>query len=154
MSEFTKEDAVRVISSRKMVAPSVDGATTTCKVISIGDYTDEEGVQYKIVNLALMNAYHVAQAKKLLAEGIISGKGNATNQHYSQRFRADSAWIPAIKSTVEVLIEEVTTKNGVTGQFITNMNPIASVACGKVDLSMDFEEVEEESIDEVLGKKK
>ena len=153
MSEFTKEDAVRVISSRKMVSPSMDGQTTTAKVISVGDYTDEDGNQFKIVNLALMNAYHVSQAKALLAKGIITGKGNATNQHYSQRLRADSSWIPAPKSTVEVLIESITTKNGVTGQFITSMNPLASMSCGKVDLDFEFEEVTEESIEEVLAKK-
>jgi len=149
MSEFTKTDAIRIIQSRKLVPAEANGVTMSARVISIGNYTDEEDKQFKIVNLGLMNSYHVAQAKEKLAEGDLSG---ATNQHYSRRIPVDAKWCPAVGSTVEVVIEEITTSNNVTGQFITSMSPLASVSGGKVSLSLETEE--EETLEEVIGAKK
>ena len=41
MSQFTKQDAIRVIQSRKLVPAGASGVTMSAKVLSLGDYTDD-----------------------------------------------------------------------------------------------------------------
>ena len=162
MSEFTKEDAQRVALSRPVVTSEDLGKDITAKVMSVKDFIDKKTKEQKqMVNIALTSNFFLGRAKELLAgEPSAEDISKATNQHFAQSVRA-GAWTPKAGSLINIVIQEETTKNDITGYFIKSMSPLESASPKKANANFFDDEAEVIAIDadsveadEILGKKK
>jgi hypothetical protein len=87
--------------------------------------------QVAIVNFNAMTMWHLKEAQALFLEGDFQG---ATNQALSASIR-EKDYLPAKGEMVDIMVEEVTTKAGVTGLFVTGITPIAAVTASKVNMA-------------------
>ncbi len=84
-----------------------------------------------IVNFNAMTQYHVEKAMELIEENQLR---DAANQSLSANLRATD-YIPSKGEVVKVVIEEVTTKKGVTGLFVTGVSEIQAASATKIDFA-------------------
>lgn len=122
-------DATKIISSRKRI---LGPGSYDLKVTSIG-WNSERGSY--ILNLNGMTQYHYDQALALFDDGTEESFQKATNQHLTANARLGVDYLPVAKEVVKVMIEEVTTNNGVTGLFVTSVSEIKSKQASTVDFA-------------------
>lgn len=128
--EFTKDSAIAIINSRKMIARE-----GYYEVKVTNEPTPYDGKF--ICNLSAMTNFHLEEAKKLATEGKFQ---EATNQQLSASLRPTD-YIPSKGEIVKVYVAEVTTKNGVTGLFVTSLTELKATKAGKVSFSFDDIEI-------------
>jgi len=150
MPNLTLEQAQGILGSRKMIT---EDGKYRLKVTNVTPYLRPDGTMVKITNFAAMIAHHVAEARKSIAEGDYD---SACNQGLSASPRADRDFCPQKGEIVDVIVETITTKNGVTGQFVTSITPVATTVAKNVNVASLFaaeveEEVEAEASDIVAG---
>lgn len=122
------QDATKIISSRKQI--SIPGAYNL-KVTSVG--MTKDGSKF-IANLNGMTPYHYEQAMNLFDEGTEESIQNATNQHLTASLRLTD-YLPTKGEVVKVVVEEITTNNGVTGLFVTSLSELKASSTKSVDFA-------------------
>jgi hypothetical protein len=125
-----KSSAINIIKSRSFVA--TPGAYEL-QVTSVTPFNDK-----MIVNLKAMTQYHIEQAKELLSQGETQ---LAVNQCITANLRMTD-YIPSKGEFVKCQIDNVTTKNDVTGLFVVSLTELKAKTNHKV--SFDFDDVEVE----------
>ena len=138
--EITKENTKSIIKSRKLV-PSV--GNYVLKVTNSTPYTREDGTETHIVNFAAMTPYQVDVAKALYKNGDYTA---ATNQVLSASL-LKGQFVPAKNERVKVFVDNITTKNGVTGLFIVGVSEIPLAEAKGV--SFDWDDESDDSFDEI-----
>ncbi len=123
---LTAEQAIQILNSRKLI-PAIDGYYAV-KVTSVTPFEERF-----IANFNAMTDYHFSEAKRLLLEGEID---EAVNQNLSVSLRATD-YIPSKGEILEVYVSEITTKNGVTGRFVTAIKEVKAKATSKVSFSLE-----------------
>lgn len=124
------EDALTIIRSRSLV-PNIDGYYQL-KVTSVVPYDNKF-----IIGLNGMTEYHLNEAKRLMKEGDYD---KATNQSLSASIRSTD-YIPSKGEFVKVYVAELTTKNNVTGRFVTSVTELKSGVTSKVIFDFDLEDI-------------
>lgn len=137
MTKLTLEQAQAILASRKMIQ---EDGKYRLKVTNVTPYLREDGTSVKITNFAAMTPYHVAEARKLAQSGDYNG---ACNQSLSASPRSERDFCPQKGEIVDVIVETLTTKNGVTGQFVTSITPVATSTASNVSLANIFGKSEE-----------
>ena len=152
-----KQDALNILASRKLV--KVPGKYTA-KVTSVTRYsrTYERGPsQIAIVNFNVMTAFHQEKAITLYKQGLYQ---EAVNHTLSSSIR-EGDFLPVKGETVNIMVSEVSTRNGVTGLFVTAISPIPAETPDSFNTALLEEEdtftgtsilVEEEEIEPVAEK--
>lgn len=128
----------KIIKSRTIA--STPNKKYTCKVTSVTPYHREmaNGVQQVgIANVNLMSSYHLAEAKRLAAEGDFDGAGQ---QNLSFSIRSTD-YMPAKGEVIEVFVGTYVNKDGIEATGITAYNPIAAVSGAYVSDDM-FDDLE------------
>lgn len=120
-----KLNSIQIIESRKLVATP---GSYELKVTSVTPFEDKF-----IANFAAMTPYHLGEAKRLITEGEFQ---EATNQNISASLRPTD-YIPAKGEIVKVYLDNVTTKSGVTGLFVTSVSEVKARTTTKVSLGFD-----------------
>lgn len=138
--EITKENTKSIIKSRKLV-PSV--GNYVLKVTNSTPYTREDGTETHIVNFAAMTPYQVDVAKALYKNGDYTA---ATNQVLSASL-LKGQYVPAKNERVKVFVDNITTKNGVTGLFIVGVSEIPLAEAKGV--SFDWDDESDDSFNEI-----
>lgn len=114
-----KENAINILKSRKMISKE---GKYTLKVTSVTPFhrSNEQGSdQVAIANFNGMAPYHVEAAQTLFAQGDYQ---EAVNQNLSASIR-ETDYLPSKGEVVDVIVEQITTNNGVTGLFVTSVIP-------------------------------
>lgn len=140
MSTLTRESAMQILQSRKAI--QADGKYRL-KVTNVTPYIREDGTPVSIVNFAGMTVHHLGEAKKAIQAGDYDA---ACNQCLTASPRQNGKDFTPVKGEiVDCIVETITTRNGVTGQFITSMTPVATTVANQVNAATLFgveEEVE------------
>lgn len=136
VNKLTKEAAIQIINSRTGVLQGE--GYYKLKVTNVVPYDGKF-----IIGLAGMTKHHINECKRLMKEGKID---EAVNQSLSASVRSID-YLPAKGEFVRAYIKEVTTKNGVTGEFVTALTVLKDNVGHKLDLS--FEEESQELPEEV-----
>jgi hypothetical protein len=121
-------DATKIISSRKQIATA---GAYNLKVTSVG--MTKDGSKF-IANLNGMTPYHYEQAMNLFDEGTEESLQLATNQHLTASLRLTD-YLPTKGEVVKVVVEEITTNNGITGLFVTSLSELKASATKSVDFA-------------------
>ena len=111
--EVTREEALRYITSKKIVEGE---GIYRLKVTNVTPYRKERengAVQVAIVNFNGKTSYHEQAAATLFGQGDYK---EAANQGLSLSI-LEGQEVPTKGQIVDVVVEEVTTKNGITGLF-------------------------------------
>jgi hypothetical protein len=139
MAELTQQDASKIINSRSLV---LGPGKYQVKVTSITPYLHNERGLVHICNFNAMTSYHLEKAKEFGAQGEIQ-EAVKQNLTASQRDKVD--YVPLKGEMVEIFVEEVTTKSGETGLFVTSLTAIQATKTARVsvDIFATVEEVEE-----------
>lgn len=117
MANLTKEQAEKIILSKSVIdAPGVYRVKCTNTHPYHRDMKNG-AVQVAIVNFNCVTQYHLDAAVTLFSQGDYD---DAANQGMSYSALQDS-FIPLKGQMVDVVVEEVTTSNGVTGLFIQSV---------------------------------
>lgn len=116
-------NAIGIINSRKLVS---DGA----HLLKVTNVTDYQGK--KIVNFAAMTQYHMERALDAIDNGDVIA---AVNSGLSANLRPGTDYIPNKGEIVKVVVDTVTTKNGVTGQFVISVSELATQAPVAIDFA-------------------
>jgi hypothetical protein len=117
-----KSNALQIINSRKLIAQP---AVVQLKCTSITPFDGKF-----IANFNAMTGYHVDEAKKHLANGEYQ---EAVNQSLSASLRATD-YLPSKGEVVKVIVEEITTGNGIKGLFVTSVSELKAATIGKVSI--------------------
>lgn len=136
-----KQDALSILSSRKTIKGP---GKYTARVTSVTPYERdfERGPkQIAIVNINIMTPFHTEKAIMLFKQGLYQ---ESVNQNLTASIR-EGEFIPTKGETVNVMVSEVTTNNGVTGLFVTAVTAIPASAPSSFDISL-LEEDETEGI--------
>lgn len=140
------QQAIQIIQSRKLVA---NPSKVVAKVTNIHLHEDRY-----IINLNLMSSYHFSEAKRLLKEAVTASKEGddstaeeliqqAVNMNVTANCRIDTetgvvrGFLPAKGEQIHAVLDEITTKNGVTGLFVTGISAMPVTAAKAINLSMD-----------------
>jgi len=141
MSEFKKEDALRVLNKRKQIKES---GIYNLRVAGVNDIQTDNGPR-TIVNLQAMTGYHAQQAIADIKEGDFSG---ATNHNLTVSFPTGDSrfYCPQPGELVKVEVDDYETKEG---QMTLVANRLSELKASKAT-SIDFasllgEEVAEEA---------
>ncbi len=124
-----KLNAIQIIESRKLI--NLPGSYEL-KCTGVTPFEDKF-----IANFAAMTDYQLSEAKKHFAAGEYQ---EATNQNLSASLRPTD-YIPAKGEIVKVYVDRITTKNEVTGLFVTSVSEVKAKATTKVSLGIEAEEV-------------
>ena len=119
----TSADLVKIVESRKLISQP---GSYDLKVTGVTPFNGNY-----ICNLAAMSTYHVEEARSLAEEGKFQ---EAANKQFSINV-LPNAYLPAKGEIIKCYIDNVTTKNNVTGLFVTSHSELKSVAAGKVSFS-------------------
>lgn len=133
-----KDAAVKIITSRKLI---VTPGLKELKVTSVQSYNGKF-----IVNFAAMTDYHQVEAKKLGTMGDYQG---AVNQQLTASLRPTD-YIPSKGEICKVYVDNITTRNNVTGLFVTSVSELkADKTESKVSKNIfsSFEEEPNEDVD-------
>jgi hypothetical protein len=128
-----KDSALQILNSRKLI--SVPGKYTL-KVTSATPFIREDNTVVNITNYAAMTPYQLQQARELFKAGDYQ---KATNQALSSSQRIANDYLPAKGEHVEVLVDEIVNKEGITILAVVSVTAIKTSKAGNVS----FEEVEE-----------
>ena len=128
-----KSSAINIIKSRSYVA--TPGAYEL-QVTSVTPFNDK-----MIVNLKAMTQYHIDNAKQHLANGETQ---EAVNQCITANLRLTD-YIPSKGEFVKCQIDNVTTKNDVTGLFVVSLTELKAKANHKVSFDFEDETIGEQS---------
>jgi len=126
--EMTRESAVQIIESREQI--TTDGSY----LLKCNNVHPFEGKF--IANFNAMTPYLVEKAITLLDQDEFQA---ATNTSLSASLRPVD-YIPLKGEIVKVFVKTLTTANGVTGLFVTNVSEAPVVKTGKVSLTKKAEE--------------
>lgn len=117
--EITREKALTFITSKGTISsPGV----YRVKVTNVTPYSRMIGDGLRQVAIANVNAktdYHNQVAATLFAQGDYA---EAANQGLSKSI-LEGQFCPMKGQMVDIVVEQITTKNGVTGLFIQDMSP-------------------------------
>lgn len=111
-----RENALNILKSRQQISGP---GKYKAKVTSVTPFHRANAVgadQTHIVNFNIMTPWHTEAAKTLFAQGDIQ---EAINQNLSSSVRLGD-YLPSKGEMVEIVVENVTTKNGVEGLFVTS----------------------------------
>ena len=116
--EISREQSLKFITSKSNItAPGV----YRVKVTNVHPYTQmlSNGVQQvAIANFNAKTAYHEQVAATLFAQGDYA---QAANQGLSAKV-LEGQFYPMKGQMVDIVVEEITTKNGITGLFVQAMS--------------------------------
>lgn len=131
---------MQILQSRKAIQG--DGKFRL-KVTNVTPYIRPDGTAVRIVNFAGMTSHHLSEARKAIQAGDYDA---ACNQCLTASPRDNGKdFCPQKGEIVDVIVETITTKNGVTGQFVTSMTPVATTVASQVNAATLFG-VEEEVV--------
>jgi hypothetical protein len=116
----TVEDLVKIIESRKLIAQP---GAYDLKVTGVTAYNGNH-----IVNLSAMSNYHVEEARELASEGKFQ---ESANKQFTINV-LPNGYLPAKGEIIKCYIDNVKTKSGVEGLFVTSHSELKSIAAGKV----------------------
>ncbi len=117
--KLTPEAAARIITSKGVI--STPGTFRT-KCTNVTPYVQirEGGLkQVGIANFAAKTPYHETESARLFAQGEFDA---AANQGLSHSL-IEGKFTPAKGQMVDIVVEEITTNNGVTGLVVTDVIP-------------------------------
>jgi hypothetical protein len=124
-----QKNAIQIIKSRKSVnGPGIYELRAT----SVVPFIREDGTPTTIVNLNGMTQYHQAEAKRLAEAGDLQG---AVNQNLSVSL-LQGKYVPSPGEMVQVVVEEITTKNDVRGLFVTSLSKIKATVTSNVSFDL------------------
>lgn len=136
-----KKDAIAIIKSRKFISQ------TGAYELRVTSVTPHEGKF--IVNLGGMTQYHIDEAKRLLIAGEIQ---EAVNQSLSASLRPTD-YIPSKGEIVKTVVDEITTKNDVTGLFVMSLTELKANKATRVSGFDEFEDAAEADPIELVATK-
>lgn len=136
---MTAENAKNIIKSRKMIETPGKYPLKVTNVTSYNRVNDNTGelTEIKIVNFSAMTSWHLKEAVELFKEGKFQ---EATNKSVAASLRSTD-YIPMKGEIVNVIMDEITTKNGITGLFPISVTEIASKTTKNVSFDFEFEDV-------------
>ena len=146
-TEMTKESAVRIMSSRKMItAPGKYHVKVTNDVQALADtgkvHKELSGgqMQVSIANFAAFTPYHLKQFKALLQEGDFAG---AANNNLTASVRGTD-YIPQKGEIVSINVDFIETKDGEQALLVTGYTALPVSAGRKLSIEelMNSEETE------------
>lgn len=129
MSDFTKEQALSILNSRKVIRKN---GKYQVKVTSVHSFEDKY-----IVNVAAMNLYGANKAKELLTSEEYQEACN-TNLSFNVFEGQES---PLKGEFINIMVDDVKLKDGSTGKLIVGWSPIAVSEAE----TFSFDDVEESS---------
>ena len=139
-----KSNAQLILKSRKVIASP---GKYTAKVTSVTPYIKQNAsgpATVAIANFNIMTDYHLGVAKGYFTQGDFQ---EAINQQLSASIR-ESDFQPSKGETVEIMVENITTNNGVTGLFVTAINAIKASEASSFDMDSFLSDTSmEESVD-------
>ena len=118
-NKLSKEQAVKIVASKGIIS---DAGVHRVKCTNVTPYHQDRGngaIQVAIANFNAQTAYHRAAAKTLLMQGDYD---DAANQGLSRGI-LQGQFVPMKGQIVDIVVEEITTNNGVTGLFVTGCSP-------------------------------
>lgn len=142
--KFSKEDAKRLLQSRVIITGA--GKYDNVKVTSCNDVivNDEE---VTIANFNAITPYQLKNIKTLLAEG---NYDKAVNQQMSCRVW-EGKYKPSNGETVNIIVDEITNKEGIEILVISNIMPLPAKKATKVNVDdLFFSDDDDIKEDEVL----
>jgi hypothetical protein len=141
MSELTEKSAKRIIKARKLVN---EPGTYELKVEREPNFHATEERSVYIVNLGGVTPYQLSKAHSLFSEGKYQEAANeqlTTNVRVSKEGEIRD-YLPSKGEYVQVRIENVQTKSGETGLFVTSMTkaPVKEAKAVSLDWLNDTED--------------
>lgn len=130
-----KSNAISIITSRKSISQA---GAYELRATNVSEYDGKF-----IANLNGMTPYHVTEAKRLIMLGDEESIQKAVNQGLSASLRPTD-YIPSKGEIVKVVVDNVTTSNGITGLFVVSVSELKARNAGKVSLNFDDLEIEGE----------
>ena len=122
MQNLERDTALRIISSKANIA---EPGIYKVKCTNVTPYVRERAngaTQIAIANFNAKTLYHESVAATLFAQGDYD---QAANQGLSLSI-LEGQFLPIKGQHVEIVVEEVTTSNGVTGLFVQSCTPMPS----------------------------
>ena len=134
------QDAVAILGSRITISQA---GKYTVKVTNCSDFHKAlaRGAQVAIANFNAMNSYQDGKAREFLQAGDIEG---ALKQNLSLSIR-DTDYRPSKGEIVDIMVEEVQTKDGEVALLVSSLTPIKAQAGKKADFSSFLTEVPAEA---------
>lgn len=144
MSTVTKLDAIKWLSNRPVIAAA---GKYTVKVTSCENFNkvseDGKTVTVAIANFNAMNMYQATEAKKAIQAGDYQAAANKSNLSLGIR---STDYRPSKGETVNIIVEEITTKSGDVALLVTSLIEIqAKKASTTMDFSFEDELVHEDT---------
>jgi len=147
-----KSNAIQILKSRTLIAKPGKYRVKTTSATSFYKDLGNGISQVAIANFDAMTSYHLEAAKTLFAQGDYQ---EACNQKLSASIRSND-YNPSKGEIVDIVVDEVTTKNGITGLFIVSISPVKAETASKVNMDaflsdsepraeVSFEESKEEA---------
>lgn len=128
-STLTEDSLKAIISKRQMIIET--GVRYQLKVTGANPYVNKAGVPVMIINFAAMTAYHLAEAKKHIAAGDLVSAGNKV---VTASPRIGKDYVPTKGEIVDVVFEEVVTKDGEIAIFPVSITPLTKATKGFINL--------------------
>jgi hypothetical protein len=129
--EVNEEKVANIINKRSMITQPGKYRVTCGNVTPYSRQITETMAQSHIVNLNAMTEYHVREAINYLGQGDYQEALNM-KMTYSLLEGQD---VPMRGETVDIMVEEITTSNGITGLFVTNLVTVTPTKPTNVNLN-------------------